>query len=250
MTRGLAGLALALTLGVTSGAAALDVPRLERRVTDRAALLDPPDENRLTATLELYQKDTAHQFALLTIPSLEGEVLEEYSIEVVEAWGLGSEKFDNGLLVLVARDDRKVRIEVGDGLEGVITDALSARIIREVIVPAFRARDFTGGLESAFDLLMQAGRGEPVAFEDAWGQSVEVSGGSDFGFIALIFFIFLVIVLVSMFGGGGGGGGYRHRPWSGSSFGGGGFSSGGFSSGGGFSGGGGSFGGGGASGSW
>lgn len=246
--------ALTLTLGVASSAAALEVPRLERRVTDLADLLAPAAENQLTGALELYQKETGHQFALLTIPSLEGSVLEQYSIEVVEAWGLGSEKFDNGLLVLVSRDDRQVRIEVGEGLEGVITDALSARIIREVIVPAFRARDFSGGLDSAFDLLMKAGRGEAVDFEDAWGQGSGgqgsgVSAGTDFGFVVLIFFLFLVILLASMFGGGGGGGGHRYRPFGHRSFGGG-FSSGGFSSGGGFSGGGGSFGGGGASGSW
>jgi len=156
-----AALAFAL-LGLGPDVQALEPPRLEGRVMDLASLLDAGSVSRVEAGLKAYEDETGHQFAVLIIPSLEGDPLEDFSIRVVEAWKLGSEKADNGLLLLVSTGDRKMRIEVGHGLEGVIPDVLAARVIREVITPAFKAKAFARGIEDALGLLMQAGRGEVV----------------------------------------------------------------------------------------
>ena len=96
----------------------------------------------------------------LTIPSLEGDSLEDFSIRVAEAWKIGKKGFDNGAILLIARDDRKLRIEVGYGLEGVMPDAIASRIIREVITPRFRSGDFTGGIEAGIDAMLKVTKGE------------------------------------------------------------------------------------------
>jgi len=130
------GLALALALGVllvVGPAFALDVPSLDGRVNDHARLLSPDRAASLEERLAGYEQKTGHQFVLLTIASLEGDPLEDFSIRTVEKWKLGRKKVDDGLLLLIAKKERKVRIEVGYGLEGNITDAESSRIIRRVI---------------------------------------------------------------------------------------------------------------------
>ncbi|HMJ10908.1 MAG TPA: TPM domain-containing protein, partial [Polyangiaceae bacterium] len=123
---------------------ALEVPALTGRVVDRAEVLEPEAEQRISALLEAHEKASGQQFAVLTVPSLEGDALEDFSIRVVESWKLGKKAKDDGLLLLVVAKDRKVRIDVGYGLEGDITDAVSARVIREVITPAFRRSDYAG----------------------------------------------------------------------------------------------------------
>ncbi len=119
-----------------------------------------PSWNESSATTS---RRADHQFALLTIDSLQGDALESFSIRVVEAWKLGKKGKDDGLLLLVANKEHKLRIEVGYGLEGDITDAFSARVIRNVLVPAMRAGTVAGGVDQAFDLLMKKASGEDVA---------------------------------------------------------------------------------------
>src|SRR6185436_3359338 len=106
---------------------------------DIAEMLSPTAEQQLEQKLSAYENNSQHQFALLTIDSLEGDALEDFSIRTVEAWKLGKKGKDDGLLLLVVERDRKLRIEVGYGLEGDITDAVSARVIRNVLGPALRA---------------------------------------------------------------------------------------------------------------
>jgi len=185
---------------------------------------------------------------LLIVPSLEGEPLEDYSMRVAEAWKLGRKGVDNGLLLFIAAQDRRARLEVGYGLEGRITDLESSRIIRGVLAPAFRAGDYAGGIERAFDALEKLAGGEAVELPQ---ESPAGDRGISFG--TWIFMLFIVLFLLRGRGGGLGGfilGSMIGRGWSsrgGGRFGGGGFGGGG---GGGFGGGGGSFGGGGASGGW
>lgn len=247
-------LLLACLIGAST-AFARDVPPLAGRVNDTADMLSPDAEAALERKLEGYEQSSKHQFALLTIDSLDGDALEDFSIRVVEAWKLGSKAKDDGLLLLIVKGDRKLRIEVGYGLEGDVTDAFSARVIRNVLTPALRAGKAEQGINQAFDVLMQKASGGAVPESATAAPKQKRRGGSPFGFIALALLLlpFLVPMLFMrrrggaapwIVGGLGGlsGGGYR----SGGGFGG--YSGGG--GGGGFSGGGGGFGGGGSSGSW
>ena len=130
MRAGAALRALALLAATASGAHALEVPPLTGRVVDRADVLSPATEAALTARLAAHEDSTSNQVVVLTVPSLDGEVLEPYATRVFRTWGLGQAAADNGVLLLVAVDDRQLRIEVGYGLEGDLTDALSGQIIR------------------------------------------------------------------------------------------------------------------------
>lgn len=158
-----AAVALVLAVAAAAGSLALEVPRLERRVTDLAGLFSASAAQAMEAELERLEADTGAQVAVLTIPSLEGQPLEDYSLRVVEAWQLGREDRDNGVLVLISRDDRRIRIEVGYGLEGVLPDALCGRIIDHAMKPAFRQGDFSGGTRQAVDVIAAAVRGDPDA---------------------------------------------------------------------------------------
>jgi uncharacterized protein len=142
---------------------ALEVPYLSGRVVDEASLLDGATEERLIASLRQIEQQTGAQVVVLTVPSLEGEVLEDYSLRVAETWGLGGAERDDGLLVLVSRDDRKIRLEVGYGLEGTVPDILARRIIDERMVPRFRQGNFGGGIEAAVDTLSGLIGGNPDA---------------------------------------------------------------------------------------
>ena len=175
---------LALLLPSAAFAQALEVPELTGQVVDLADLMDAEAEQRLTTRLEAIETQTGAQIAVLTMPSLEDELLEEYSLRVVETWGLGSAERDDGLLVLVSRDDRQIRIEVGYGLEGSVPDALAKRIIDERMVPYFRNSDYGGGLESAVDTLGGLIEGDPDALPPAPKNRDEIS------FLVLIFLLF------------------------------------------------------------
>lgn len=157
-------LLVALGPGLTSTVQAqrLDVPALTGRIVDQAELLDAAAEERIAARLTTLEQDTGAQVAVLTIPSLQGDVLEEFSIRVAREWRLGQAGRDNGALVLVARDDRQVRIEVGSGLEGALTDLITNRVIDERMVPRFRDGDFGGGIEAAVEAMDPIIRGEPM----------------------------------------------------------------------------------------
>src|SRR6478752_8628937 len=251
---------ISLVIAVPAVAQGRAVPPLAAHVNDTANLLSPSARAELERKLADYEQSSGHQFALLTIDSLEGDALESFSIRVVEAWKLGKKGKDDGLLVLVANKEHKLRIEVGYGLEGEITDAFSARVIRNVLVPAMRAGNPAAGFDQAFSLLMQKASGEDVAApEGAADRQSRRRSSSPFGWLVLLLFIspiLVPLVLARMRGGGGGrwgGGGWG----GGGGFGGGGFGGGGGGGwgggggGGGFSGGGGGgFGGGGASDSW
>ena len=187
-------LAAMLALALCAAAAlALAVPRLEGRVTDTAHLLSPAAVARLDALLADFERTDSTQAVVLTIPSLEGEPLEDYSVKVAQAWGIGQKGKDNGVLLLVSKNDRKVRIEVGYGLEGRLTDALTGRIIDNVIVPSFKAGNFDAGIEAGVAAIIDGARGEYKA-PPATGQP---SGHDDNAFFGLFILAVLLIALLS-----------------------------------------------------
>lgn len=141
---------------------ALQVPPLRARVNDLARMLSAQDAQTLEQRLAAFEQETGHQIAVLTIPSLEGDAMEDFSIRVAEAWKIGKKGFDNGAILVISQKDRKLRIEVGYGLEGVLPDAIASRIIREVIVPRFRDGDFSGGIVAGVNAIMQVTKGEPL----------------------------------------------------------------------------------------
>ncbi|MFN7173935.1 MAG: TPM domain-containing protein [Thermaurantiacus tibetensis] len=254
---------LLLLLGPLAGPGqAQSFPKLTGRVVDAANLLPPDAEARIEARLAALEAATGGtQLVVATIPDLEGLDIADYGYRLGRAWGIGQKGENNGAILIVAPNDRRVRIEVGYGLEPVLTDALSALIIEEKILPRFRAGDFAGGIEAGTLALVEQLELPPEEAERR-AQAARASGsGDDAGVGTILFFLILVAViwLVVGTGGGGGGGGGRGRRrgpagpiivwgpgWGGGRPGG---FGGGFG-GGGFSGGGGSFGGGGASGGW
>src|SRR5919109_2753449 len=157
-----AGLALLFVPTIFPMALALDVPALRGRVNDYAGLISSNKAQELEGRLAQFEKETGHQIAVLTIPSLEGDALEEFSIRVAESWKIGQKGFDNGAILIVAQKDRKLRIEVGYGLEGVLPDAIANRIISEVIVPRFRENDYSGGIEAGVNAILQVTKGEAL----------------------------------------------------------------------------------------
>src|SRR5215467_7584638 len=179
---------LLLVLGQAKPSSALQVPPLRGRVNDLARLLSHEQSTRLEEQLTRFEQQTGHQIAVLTIPSLEGDALEDFSIRVAEAWKIGQKGFDNGAILLIVRDDRKLRIEVGYGLEGVLPDAIASRIIREIIVPRFRENDFAGGMESGISAMMTVARGEKLpAAPPRKAQSPELGSTLLFAILLLAF---------------------------------------------------------------
>src|SRR6267154_2177954 len=209
-------------------------------VHDEANVLSAATKAQLEALLKAERDSTSNQIAVLIVPSLEGEDIDGYGIRVVDQWKLGTKDNDNGVLLLIAIQDRKVRIEVGQGLEGVLTDALSSRINRNEIAPRFRQGDYEGGVKAGVVSIIQAIKGQYINNEPP---SRKRGGRSPLTTIIIII-VFLVIASRRR-GGGGGLGGY----WAAGALMGG--LGGGRSSGGGADfGGGGGFGGGGSSDSW
>ncbi|MDH7515191.1 MAG: TPM domain-containing protein [Bacteroidota bacterium] len=236
--------AATLLLAVGHAHAEFRIPRLQKYVTDLAGVLSPSFAEELDRRLAEYDRSTSNQFVVLVLPSLEGESIEDVALRTAELNGIGRKGRDNGLLFLIAAQDRKMRIEVGYGLEGVVTDALTSSIIRNVAAPKFREGDFDGGIGAAMEALMQAARGEYRPVEEK--PAVKERGGRTIVFVFFVLFILLSIMRRKR-------GGVFWFIWPFGGFSGGGFSGGGFTGGGfsgGFSGGGGGFGGGGSSGSW
>lgn len=280
---------LSLASALTSLSFALDVPPLTGRVVDLAHVLPPNTVESLTTRLKAHEETTSNQVTVLVLPSLEGEPLESYSHRVATTWKLGQKGTDNGVLLLVAMKERKIRIEVGYGLEGALTDARSAQIIRGEIVPRFRAGDAPGGVAAGVDAILKtiegtyqaSNKSAPGLDSDAMGQVVvAVIVGLVIGLglmsvnrylgpvagtgLSVLLAPWLVpalitggvtLLLLTLIGAAGAGGRGRGRHggddwiWYSSRSGGWGGGSIG-SGGGGFSGGGGGFGGGGASGNW
>lgn len=250
-----------LLLFCASAAIALDVPAPPTQwYTDSAGLLDSSQASALNEKLRAFEQQSGVQFILYVFPSLEAESLEDFTIRCAEKWKVGNKKYDNGLILFVFKNDRKLRIEVGYGLEGTITDAFSSRVIRDYIALHFREGDYAAGLNAGADALIAKIRGgeEPVPPTSPGATRQRSGGGAGLPsglFLLLLIFALIIVPRILMRGGRHGCGGclfpFFFWPGGGSTLGGGGgFSGGGWGGGGGFSGGGGSFGGGGASGGW
>lgn len=231
--------------------AQLPIPALwGMRVHDEAKVLSPETVQRLERDLKIFEDSTSNQIALLIIPSLGSEALEDYTLRVTKEWKLGTKEKDNGVLLLIAINDRKVRIEVGYGLEGPLPDAICNRIIRNEIAPGFRRQDYDAGIVAGTYAIMDAIKGE----YKSTGSPVRTTGRKGNSLLTLLV-IFIVITVISRIRGGGnnkGGGWSSGAGWfaAGMLLGGGGRGGSGGGGFGGFSGGGGGFGGGGSSGSW
>lgn len=153
-------LAILFILALPLQAIALDVPTLRGHVNDYAAMLSPESAQELEAGLTSFERSDSTQIVVLTIPTLGGETLEDYSIKVAEAWRIGQKKIDNGVILLIAKQERKIRIEVGRGLEGKLTDLVSGRIIRSEIAPRFKNGDVDGGIKAGVAAIMAVVKGE------------------------------------------------------------------------------------------
>jgi uncharacterized protein len=147
------------------------VPFLTGRVVDDAEVLRPETRQKLAALLKAHEEGTTNQVVVLTVPSLEGESVEDYARQVFEAWKLGRKDRDNGVLILVAPSDRRMRIEVGYGLEGTLPDAVAGRIVRNQMTPRFKANDFDGGITDGVESVVAVleGRGGDVTAASAAG---------------------------------------------------------------------------------
>lgn len=150
-------------------APATNVPDLRGRVNDYADILSPDTETRLEAVLQELEQTDSTQIVVLTIPSLQGDGIEDFSMRAAEAWKIGQKNLDNGALLVISKNDRKLRIEVGYGLEGTLTDLTAGRIIRNVIVPHFKAGRFDQGVAAGVDAMIQAVRGEFSASDETSG---------------------------------------------------------------------------------
>ncbi len=266
------------------------VPPLTGRVVDRTATLSSGDIAALDRTLKDFEAKKGSQVAVLIVPTIQPETIEQFSLRVAEAWKIGRKKIDDGAILVVAKDDRKLRIEVGYGLEGALTDVTAKRIIDEVITPKFRSGDFAGGISDGVNRILRVVDGEPLPapaqrqqntgllseldpFNPFLIVAVVIVGGilrgllgrlfgslATGGLVAALFWFIAASLALSIIGGIiafivtliGDAMTSSGGPGGGGGWvsGGGGGYSGGSSSSGGFSGGGGSFGGGGASGSW
>jgi len=242
---------LLLALSAAQGSR-LEIPQHDGWVTDLAGMLTAEEEGRLETLMESYRRGTTHEIALLTVPSLEGEPIEQFALEVGRTWGLGTKEKQNGALLVVSKADRKIRIEVGRGLEGNLTDSIAGRIIRQVIAPDFKRGKFGDGIERGIVAMHEAIGGN-------YGRIERAARSPSSGLAGIVPALLILVILIAIKsrrrrrGGWGGFGGGSSLPWllmgsgggggggDGRSFGGGGFS--GFGGGGGFSGGG-------ASGGW
>ncbi|MDR5897586.1 TPM domain-containing protein [Halomonas vilamensis] len=224
-------------------------PELTGRVVDQAEMLSPEVETRLTQMLEAHEDASTEQVVVVTLPNLQGYPIEDFGYQLGRHWGIGQEDEDNGALLIVAEEERAIRIEVGYGLEGRLTDAQSSIIINQAISPAFRQGDFEAGIVNGTAAMIKVLGGEPMAVPE--GQpSRSAQEKPHAGLVGLFFLIMMgVVFFIGSRGGRGarGGAALVGAALLGAAMGG---RGGGGGSGGGFGGGGGGFGGGGASGGW
>lgn len=245
------GLVLLLWVFALAAQAELKFPQLTGRVVDSAQMIEPAVRQQLAQQLEAHEKATGEQLVVVTLADLQGTDIADFGYQLGRYWGIGQKDKNNGALLIVARDDRRLRIEVGYGLEDRLTDAQSSVIINQVITPSFKTGNFSKGISDGVAAMLVVLGGNPL---DEPSTVYEPRGDPDSDFMSrhpgvfvfLVMLFILVVFVCQMLGilpsGGGGRGG------SGGGFGAGGFGGGG--GGGGFSGGGGSFGGGGSSGGW
>lgn len=220
-------------------------------VHDQANVLSASAKAELESILKYERDSTSNQIAVLIVPSLEGESMDQYSLRVAEEWKIGQKTKDNGVLWLIAIKDREMRIETGYGLEGVLTDALSSRINRNEVAPYFRQGNYDGGVKAGVMAIIQAIKGEYVNDEPV--QQTRRRSKKSSPLFTLLIIIVIIIISSRNRRGGGGGGGYWTAAAAGSLLGrgfGGSSGSWGGGGGGGDFGGGGGFGGGGSSDSW
>jgi uncharacterized protein len=275
-----AALAMTVALLFAAPAAAQTFPELTGRVVDQANLLSPEQELDLSSKSEALEASTGRQFVVATVNSLEDRTIEDYGYRLGRHWGIGREGEDDGVILLVAPNEKKVRIETGYGAEGVLPDILAGRIIRNDIIPRFKAGDMAGGIMAGADAILAQLRLPPEQAQARADQiAAEAQREADSpGILPVLFIVVVFFVIIGSLAKRAGGRRYRRRgrdddddgisPWiilwglseiadasrrgrggwgGGGGFGGFGGGGGGF---GGFSGGGGSFGGGGASGGW
>jgi uncharacterized protein len=200
------GLLLAASLAVLAQTSSPDaglqpIPKLTSRVTDLTGTLTAEQQSALEQKLAAFESSKGSQLAVLMVPTTQPEEIEQYSIRVVEQWKLGRKKVDDGALLIIAKNDHHVRIEVGYGLEGVLTDAMSNRIIDETVKPAFRQGNFYGGIDGALEQMMRLIQGEPLpppAHEWSTGRQ---RGGAP-NLLPTLFFAVLIgsVVLRGIFG--------------------------------------------------
>jgi len=238
-------------------ALALDFPVLTGRVVDDAGILDAGTRAALTQKLAEFEAKTSDQLVVVTLKSLQGTSVEDFGVELGRHWQIGQKGKNNGVLLIVAPNERKVRIEVGYGLEGALTDAVSRLIIENAITPRFRAGDFPGGITRGVDDIISVLTGDAAEWQQRAAKRPDPTTRWDSILILLLVFFVFGFVFLTLVGaipqnrgrgrsrndGSSGWSSGSDSSWSSGS-------SGGFSDGGGFSGGGGSFGGGGSSGSW
>lgn len=189
------GAALLGAAAAALGQAPLPVPKLEARITDQTGTLTAEQQAALEDKLAAFEARKGSQLAVLIVPTTEPEDIAAYSIRVVEAWKLGRKKVDDGALLIVAKNDRRMRIEVGYGLEGVLTDATSNRIISDTIAPLFRQGDYYAGINAGLDQMIRVIDGEPLPAPDhKWAPSSSHALGQAFPF--LLFAVFIVSAIL------------------------------------------------------
>ena len=255
MKRWVAGLAFLGALTFALGTlAAPTFPALTGRVVDEAGILPADAAASIDAKLKALEDKTTDKFVVVTVKSLQGYDIQDYGYQLGRAWGIGQKGKNNGVVLVVAPSEHKVGFEVGYGLEGTLTDALTQVIIQNAILPRFRANDFPGGMERGVDDTIQVLSGDATELQQQAAKR-PADNGSWNALIPFAVFTIIIIVVNSLGRRRGGGAGFlagmlassiwnsRRDGWGGGGWGGGG-------GGGGFSGGGGSFGGGGSSGSW
>ena len=255
LARGGARLAVMAAILLCAGLAALAVnfPPLTGRIVDQANILDTATRQAIADKLAAVEAKSGDQIVVVTLSSLQGTSIEDYGYQLGRHWGIGEKTRNNGALLIVAPTEKKVRIEVGYGLEGTLTDAVTRLIIQNAIVPRFRANDFAGGITRGVDDIIQVVSGDAEEYKRRAAQRPDSApqgwNAASFALLLLVLVVMFMIIRSS-----GGGRRYGRRSgWAAPVFipSGGSWSSGSSgSSGGGFSGGGGSFGGGGSSGSW
>ena len=177
-----------------AGAIAADevaVPPLKARVTDLTGTLSAPQIQTLDARLRDFEQRKGSQIAVLILPTTQPETIEQYSIRVADAWKVGRAKVDDGVILVVAKDDRKLRVEVGYGLEGAIPDAIAKRMVSDVVAPHFRTGDFYSGIDAGTDALMKLIEGEPLP-APKW-ELEGMAQGPDYGSLFVLLLILATV---------------------------------------------------------
>jgi len=186
-------------LFLTVPAHALDVPKLTGYVNDQAGMISPQAKATLEQELRSFEQSDSTQIVIVTIPSLEGEVLEQFSVKIAEAWKIGQKGKDNGIIFLVSKEDRKLRIEVGRGLEGKLTDLMAGRIIDLVVKPRFKRGDFDNGFIAGVHSLIDATRGEFKADQQAGGRQRNKDTGNFSRLITFLIFGSMALLMLGSF---------------------------------------------------